>query len=42
MYERTVDVPRLLCFYDEGEPLPDPALAAAKQALDGHYSPELG
>jgi len=26
MYDRVVDVPRLLCFYDEGEPLPDPAL----------------
>ena len=42
MYERTVDVPRLVCFYDEGQPLPDPALVAAKQALDRHYSPELG
>ena len=42
MYERTVDVPRLVSFYDEGQPLPDPALAAAKQALDRHYSPELG
>jgi alkylated DNA repair dioxygenase AlkB len=27
MYDRVVDVPRLLCFYGEGEPLPDPALA---------------
>ena len=42
MYERTVDVPRMVSFYDEGQPLPDPALAAAKQALDRHYSPELG
>jgi alkylated DNA repair dioxygenase AlkB len=26
MYERVVDVPRLLCFYDEDDVLPDPAL----------------
>jgi alkylated DNA repair dioxygenase AlkB len=42
MYDRVVDVPRLLCFYGEGEPLPDPALDAAKAALDGHYGAELG
>jgi alkylated DNA repair dioxygenase AlkB len=42
MYERVVDVPRLLCFYAEGEPLPDPALDTARQALDAHYQPELG
>lgn len=42
MYERTVDVPRLLCFYDEHDPLPDPALDAAKAALNNHYAPELG
>jgi alkylated DNA repair dioxygenase AlkB len=42
MYERVVDVPRLLCFYDEGEALPDPALDAAKAALDAHYADELG
>jgi alkylated DNA repair dioxygenase AlkB len=42
MYDRVVDVPRLLCFYDEGEPLPDPALDAARQALDAHYAAELG
>jgi alkylated DNA repair dioxygenase AlkB len=42
MYERVVDVPRLLCFYGEGEPLPDPALTAARAALDRHYGPELG
>jgi alkylated DNA repair dioxygenase AlkB len=41
MYDRVVDVPRLLCFYDEGEPLPHPALAAARQALDEHYAAEL-
>jgi alkylated DNA repair dioxygenase AlkB len=42
MYERVVDVPRLVCFYDEGEQLPDPALDAAKQALDDQYAAELG
>jgi alkylated DNA repair dioxygenase AlkB len=42
MYERVVDVPRLLCFYGEGEPLPDPLLAEARDALDAHYAAELG
>jgi alkylated DNA repair dioxygenase AlkB len=42
MYERVVDVPRLLCFYDEDAALPDPALDAAKRALDAHYGAELG
>jgi len=42
MYDRMVDVPRLLCFYDEDEALPDPALDAAKRALDRHYAAELG
>lgn len=42
MYERTVDVPRLLRFYGEGEPLPDPALVEAKAGLDAHYGDELG
>ncbi len=41
MYERVVDVPRLLCFYAEGEPLPDAALGAARDMLTGHYWPEL-
>jgi alkylated DNA repair dioxygenase AlkB len=35
-------VPRLLCFYDEDQPLPDPVLDAAKDALDAHYAAELG
>jgi alkylated DNA repair dioxygenase AlkB len=42
MYDRVVDVPRLLCFFDEGEALPDPALVAARSALDAHYAVELG
>lgn len=42
MYERVVDVPRLLCFYGEHQPLPDPALGEMRAALDAHYRPELG
>jgi alkylated DNA repair dioxygenase AlkB len=42
MYERVVAVPRLLAFYDEHDPLPDPALVEMKAALDAHYRAELG
>ncbi len=42
MYDRVVDVPRLLCFYGEGTALPDPVLAAARDALSEHYQAELG
>ncbi|MGI5446677.1 alpha-ketoglutarate-dependent dioxygenase AlkB [Streptomyces sp. CA-243310] len=42
MYERDVDVPRLLAFYGPGDPLPHPALTGARTALTGHYTPELG
>ncbi|WP_026454940.1 alpha-ketoglutarate-dependent dioxygenase AlkB family protein [Saccharomonospora iraqiensis] len=42
MYERTVDVPRLLCFYGERDPLPDPVLADARAELTRHYRDELG
>ena len=42
MYDRVVDVPRLLCFYAEGQPLPDPALEEARAALSAHYAAELG
>jgi len=42
MYDRTVDVPRLLCFYVEDAPLPDPALGACRAALNDHYAAELG
>jgi alkylated DNA repair dioxygenase AlkB len=42
MYDRVVDVPRLLCFYAEGQPLPDPALEEARAALNAHYEAELG
>ena len=42
MYDRTVDVPRLLCFYGENAPLPDPALDACRAVLNGYYASELG
>jgi alkylated DNA repair dioxygenase AlkB len=42
MYDRVVDVPRLLCFYGEEDMLPDPALAECRTALSAHYGPELG
>ena len=40
MYDRIVDVPRLLKFYDEDEPLPDASLDAARDALNAHYGGE--
>jgi alkylated DNA repair dioxygenase AlkB len=42
MYDRVVDVPRLLSFYGEGAALPDPALGEFRQALSAHYAAELG
>ena len=42
MYERVVDVPRLLSFYGEGEALPDPLLTEARERLSRHYAAELG
>ncbi|TVT41043.1 alpha-ketoglutarate-dependent dioxygenase AlkB [Amycolatopsis rhizosphaerae] len=42
MYDRVVDVPRLLCFYGEGDELPDPVLDEARSALSRHYAAELG
>ena len=42
MYERMVDVPRLLCFYDESDELPHPVLAEARSMLSRHYAAELG
>ncbi|MCX0272286.1 alpha-ketoglutarate-dependent dioxygenase AlkB [Nocardia zapadnayensis] len=42
MYDRVVDVPRLLCFYGESDPLPDPVLEEAREALSAYYGPELG
>jgi alkylated DNA repair dioxygenase AlkB len=42
MYDRIVDVPRLVHTYAEGEALPHPLLTAAREALSDHYRPELG
>ncbi|MEU3061831.1 alpha-ketoglutarate-dependent dioxygenase AlkB [Streptomyces subrutilus] len=42
MYEREVQVPRLLSFYGEGAALPHPVLVEAREALGRHYAPELG
>ena len=42
MYERVVQVPRLLCFYGESRPLPDPVLDEARRLLSEHYAEELG
>ena len=42
MWDNVVDVPRLLRFYGEHEPLPDPLLVSARDALDEHYRDELG
>jgi alkylated DNA repair dioxygenase AlkB len=42
MYDRVVDVPRLLCFYGENEELPVPILDDARDLLSEHYADELG
>ena len=42
MYDRIVDVPRLLHTYVLGDELPHPALDDARDALSAHYRPELG
>jgi len=42
MYERVVDVPRLLCWYGEESTLPDPLLETAMHRLSEHYRDELG
>ena len=42
MYDRLVDVPRLVHTYMIGDELPHPVLAQARDALTRHYEPELG
>ena len=40
MYDKTVDVPRLLCFFGEGDALPAPVLTRARDLLNAHYADE--
>ena len=42
MYDSDVDVPRLLCWYGAGRPLPHPVLTTARDTLTRHYADELG
>ncbi|GLY21563.1 alpha-ketoglutarate-dependent dioxygenase AlkB [Micromonospora sp. NBRC 101691] len=42
MYDAEVDVPRLLCWYAAGRPLPHPVLTEALATLNRHYAAELG
>ena len=42
MYDRMVDVPRLVRFYALQDELPDIALVRARAALSDHYGDELG
>ena len=42
MYERVVDVPRLLSWYGPDAELPDPILTEARDDLTDHYRDELG
>ncbi len=42
MYDRVVDVPRLVHTYAADERLPHRLLTSARQALTNHYLPELG
>jgi alkylated DNA repair dioxygenase AlkB len=42
MYDRVVDVPRLLAYYGTTATLPDPLLTRAREQLSAHYRAELG
>jgi alkylated DNA repair dioxygenase AlkB len=42
MYDRVVDVPRMVAFYGEQEPLPDPILATLRCVLAEAYGGEPG
>ncbi len=42
MFDRVVDTPRLLRYYDESEILPDPVLTLARDELSEHYRQDLG
>lgn len=42
MYDRVVDVPRLVCWFPDARRLPQPLLVEARSALSAHYRDELG
>ena len=42
MYDRVVDVPRLVAMYGVGEALPHPALESAREALSRPLLPRVG
>ncbi|MBA0126110.1 alpha-ketoglutarate-dependent dioxygenase AlkB [Haloechinothrix sp. YIM 98757] len=42
MYDSMVDVPRLLAFYDEHDPMPHPVLERARAQLTAYYARDLG
>jgi alkylated DNA repair dioxygenase AlkB len=42
MYDRTLQVPRLVARYTHGEALPHPVLDDARAVLNAHYAEELG
>jgi alkylated DNA repair dioxygenase AlkB len=42
MYDRVVDVPRLLHFYETGDELPDPVLYRCLETLNAWYGSEVG
>ncbi|WP_028660548.1 alpha-ketoglutarate-dependent dioxygenase AlkB [Nocardioides insulae] len=42
MYDRVVEVPRLVHTYLRGEALPHHRLVEARESLSAHYAPELG
>ena len=42
MFDRIVDVPRLVAFYEEEQSLPDPALESIRGGLNEHYQAQLG
>jgi alkylated DNA repair dioxygenase AlkB len=41
MYERVVDVPRLVCWYGPDDELPHPTLTDARRTLSAHYRREV-
>jgi alkylated DNA repair dioxygenase AlkB len=42
MYDRVVDVPRLVSWYPDARAVPVPVVVDARAALSAYYAPELG